>query len=311
MTAVALCHLARKANGIEPFDRFISSYEQHGAGVDHDLVIIFKGFRGPEELAPYRRRLRGHAFEELQIADDGLDLGAYLAAARELDQERLCFVNSFSRVLADGWLGHLDAALSQPGIGLVGATGSWASHRSYGFYLLGAPNVYRRVLGPRAESGVAFREAASSPTMGRIRGAAYTIAGLPKEVVGYPGFPAAHLRTNAFALRRALFLEHAQGSLRSKTAAYQFEAGSAGLTSKVIKSGLGARLVTRAGESVAPSDWPELAVFWQGDQSELMVADNQTETYARGNQSVRRALSGFAWGDRSWSYRPQPKAAAK
>lgn len=308
---IALCHLVRKANGPEPFERFIGSYEEHDAGVDHELVIIFKGFDGPGDLEPFRRRLEGHAFHEVQVPDDGLDVGAYFSAARELHHERVCFLNSFSAILAGGWLGHLDAALSQPGTGLVGATGSWASHRSYGLYLMGVPNVYRRVLGTRTESGPAFREAASSPKMGRIRGAAHVLAGLPKEIVGYRGFPAAHLRTNAFAIGRALFLEHARRSLRSKTATYRFEAGAAGLTSKVIDSGMDVKMVTRGGDALAPADWSDVAVFWQGNQGELMVADNQTGTYSRAEGGVRRVLSGFAWGERSWSYQSQQMAAAK
>ena len=301
MTAVALCHLARKANGIEPFDRFISSYEQHGAGVDHDLVIIFKGFGGPEELEPYRRRLRGHAFEELQVPDDGLDLGAYFAAARELDQERLCFVNSFSRVLANGWLGHLDAALSQEGTGLVGATGSWASHRSAATYLLGLGGSYRTLLGPRSLGKSALASVAAEPAGRQRFRKLHAAANIPRELLLYPSFPDPHIRSNAFLVFRELFMSVKSRSLMSKPGAYSFEAGRRSMTRQVLDRGFDARIVDATGESSLPGDWPELECYWQGSQRALLVADNQTLLYGAAPLSTRQVLSAFAWGNRAWS----------
>ena len=40
---------------------------------------------------------------------------------------RLAFLNTFSEILADNWLAHLDAALDRADVGVVGATGSWQS----------------------------------------------------------------------------------------------------------------------------------------------------------------------------------------
>ena len=40
-------------------------------------------------------------------------------------------LNSHSEILSPDWLAELDRALDQPRSGLVGATGSWASTRSW------------------------------------------------------------------------------------------------------------------------------------------------------------------------------------
>ena len=47
-----------------------------------------------------------------------------------LDAEHLCFVNSESVPLAEGWLAALAAAVREPGVGAVGATGSYEATRS-------------------------------------------------------------------------------------------------------------------------------------------------------------------------------------
>jgi hypothetical protein len=58
------------------------------------------------------------------------DLPAYAAAAQALEASHLCFLNSESELLADGWLGALHERLVEPGVGAVGATGSYESPRS-------------------------------------------------------------------------------------------------------------------------------------------------------------------------------------
>jgi len=36
--------LVRKKNGIEPFQSFLASYLGNSAGIDHKLLIVYKGF---------------------------------------------------------------------------------------------------------------------------------------------------------------------------------------------------------------------------------------------------------------------------
>jgi len=297
---IALCHLVRAANGIEPFDRFLRSYERHDAGVEHELVIIFKGFGDPGDLGPFRERMAGHgALREIATGDEGFDVGSYLSAARQLGHERLCFVNSFAEVLADRWLGILDDALSEPGTGLAGATGSWASHRSAALYLTGVGGKYRQVLGPRRVGRPALASVAGDPenvsTFPRLSAA----VGLPEELLMFPGFPDPHLRTNAFLISRELFLSLKASSPTSKGGAYRFEAGYRGMTRQVLKRGLEARVATRDGGSLPAGEWPDADCYWQGTQRDLLVADNQTRLYEEASLATQQVLAAFAWGDRA------------
>ncbi len=122
-----MVHLVRRANGTEPFRAFIDSYRAHPAGVSHELILLFKGFASEAQTAVYRQLADGLFAVALNVGEEGLDLGAYAAAARQLTHRRLCFLNSYSRPLVDGWLSSLAAPLSRPDVGLTGTGGSYES----------------------------------------------------------------------------------------------------------------------------------------------------------------------------------------
>ena len=53
------------------------------------------------------------------------------------------------------------------------------------------------------------------------------------------------------------------------------------------------------GQAIRCRGLAESETFWQGEQDNLLVADNQTESYQRGDPGRRYALSTFAWGERA------------
>lgn len=295
----AVVHLVWGPAGHEPFEQFLSSYERHDAAAEHDLVLLYNGFDGPDELAAYRYRVDGLGAIEIVLQQRCLDLLAYLAAARELPHERVCFMNSYSEILAPGWLGMLCAALEADGAGAAAASGSWASHRSFALSLLRLPNGYRGTLGERRLMNPALRSVSAAPKVGLAHRIVRAATGLPREIAGYAGFPAAHLRTNSIAISRELLLSLHAGALDSKNATYRFEAGRSSLTAQLLGRNLSALVVARDGAARAPADWPDADVFWQGAQSRLLVADNQTRQYDNANAAVREALSRYAWGPRA------------
>lgn len=295
----AVVHLVRRANGPDPVDAFLSSYERHDAGCEHDLILLCKGFPDRDALAALRRRARGLRVHELAVADDGLDLTSYLVAAHALPHRRLCFVNSYTTILAPRWLALLSGALDAPGAGVAGATGSWGSHRSFALSLLRLPNGYRGTLGDRRAMAPAFHSVGKEPQLGPARRLAKAALDLPREIAGYPGFPAPHVRTNAFVIERDLLLSLRSGRLGTKSAAYRFEGGIRGLTGQLRAHDLAALVVGRDGVASTHETWPDAELFWQGTQRELLVADNQTRAYDQGGATVRQALARYAWGPRA------------
>lgn len=296
---IALVHLVRHTNGVEPFDAFLASYRRHDPGVEHDLVLLFKGFPDPGATAPYLERAQGGAAGSIAVPDKGFDLRAYLAAARTLPHARVCFLNSYSEIVAPGWLGLLDRALDEPGVGAAGATGSWTSFLSYSRWQLGLDDPYARAFPDRRSVRRTMHDISGVRYEGDRRHWMTSLVNLLRDVPSMPPFPSAHLRTNAFNMRREEFSGLRWGSLTTKRGAYRMESGRRSLTRQLHARGRRTVVVDRHGAARDWWQWDEAAVFWQERQQDLLVADNQTRVYTGGAPEWRRVLSGYAWGDRA------------
>ncbi|MEX3901058.1 hypothetical protein [Paraburkholderia sp. BR10954] len=123
---IAVFYLMRVDEGhLEMVHRFVGAYRKLPPGVAHRLVIIFKGFASDEAMNVAREVFAGLPFEEAHTSDDAFDLGAYRDAVSRVDCGRVVFLNASSEPLSSNWLAKLNAALSLPGIGIAGATGSF------------------------------------------------------------------------------------------------------------------------------------------------------------------------------------------
>ncbi len=282
---IGLIYLAWVPLGPEPVREFLRSYGAHGAGAGHELVVVLNGGvpGGPnaggtekstgehaDPAAGSRARmallaeLRETEHRLVELEAPVLDLPAYGLAARQLEHKRLCLLNSYSTILADGWLGALARALEAPGVGLVGATGSWESQAEW---IRGRPVYWP-----------------------------YQLAGLPRARRDYPRFPNPHVRTTAFMLERALLLEMGLERAADKRATYRLESGPHSVTRQVQAHGLRTVVVGRDGRAYDVEEWPRSATYRAGGQKNLLVADNRTGDWERASPRLRRRLSRDAWG---------------
>lgn len=124
---IAAAYLARMAEGLEPLKRFVQSYLRHSAGVEHDLVVIYKGYSRSGSFEDARAVFASIPHRAIEVSDEGFDIGAYLAVAPQLEHDYICFMNTFTEIEADGWLLNLYRHASSPGTGVVGAMGSYES----------------------------------------------------------------------------------------------------------------------------------------------------------------------------------------
>ena len=266
---IGVVHLVWVPLGPEPLRAFLRSYAAHPAGVEHELVIVLNGAAGTDPAALRERErllaeLAGTKHTLIALERPVLDLEAYGEAARLLEHERLCFLNSYATILADDWLAHLADALAQPGVGLVGASGSWESQAEW-----------RR---------------------GRLRHRPQQLLALPRARSDYPRFPNPHIRTSAFMLERARGLEFGLTQLPDKRSTYLLESGPRSITRSVQAQGLRAVVVGRDGHIYDVEAWPESHTFRSGQQENLLIADNQTGDYQHASPAVRRRLSRGTWG---------------
>jgi hypothetical protein len=297
---IAVVHLIWGPLGLDPPRRFLASYNARPAGVEHELVVVLNGVED-DQLAGLEAELAGMECRTVRLPRPVQDLAAYAQVLEHLEHDRVCFVNSHSELLVGDWLRKLDQALEEPRAGLVGASGSWASLRSYALRRLGLPSVYGR-LWPRGSGAFdEFRriesERVGAPLPRGPLSYLYTALTLADMTFGFNSFPAPHLRTNAFMGERSLLARLLAAGVRRKFNAYRLESGRRSITAQVLESGLRALVVDSEGGVSDSGDWPRSETFWSGTQRRLLVSDNQTRIYDSADPRRRTLLAQYAWGE--------------
>lgn len=269
---IGVVHLVWVPLGPKPVQRFLASYLQHPAGIEHDLLVVYNGFSSEAELKPLEDLFQAVPHLPVRLRRRNQDLASYYEVARSFRYTYFCFLNSYSELLASNWLAYLARCCRQEGVGLVGATGSWESPLSW---------MDRMSL------------AASRNMASRLRH--WLRIKLYRRY--FPPFPNAHLRTNAFMLARETMLKIRPGRLKNKRDAYRFENGKQSLTRQVQAMDLQPLIVGRDGRAYESQEWPCSRTFRQADQGNLLIADNRTQEYLVATPEVRASLSQAAWGD--------------
>jgi hypothetical protein len=274
MADICVVHLVRAKNGIQPFRNFLESYLKYDSGADHDLLIIFKGFIGTNGTGQYTQLLKEISFKAIHMHDFGFDIRSFFLAVNKINKKYFCFLNSFSTIRGREWLSKLNRNLTQNGIGLVGATGSYESH--YSNFLIEQKSI-----------GFAKTQLA--------RRLVHFFAKMKYEYYFDP-FPNYHIRTNGFMISQDVMRKIRHGIILSKMDAHRFESGKRSLTKQVLQMNLGVRVIGKNGEDYRMEDWCRSDTFRQGDQNNLLIADNQTNAYLDAGADLKRKLSGYAWG---------------
>ncbi len=277
---IGVVHLVWAPLGPAPLREFLCSYHAHPAGAEHELTIVLNGAgpEGPSDDASRKALLaeiEGTEHRLIELERPALDLAAYGQAARRLDCENLCFLNSYCVIMRDGWLGYLRRALEEPDVGMVATSASWESQAEW------------------------------------IRGPArywpYQLVGLRRARRDYPRFPNPHLRTSAFMLARETALRMGFEHVGDKRSAYLLESGRRSITRQVQEEGLRAVVVGRDGSAYDVNEWPPSHTYRSGEQVNLLIADNRTRDWQCAPPRLRRRLSRDAFGNDgvAWDDRPR------
>ena len=298
MKELCVVHLVRAQNGIEPFKRFLESYRTNPGGIEHDLLIVFKGFTRSQDTAEFRELLASFRHATFDVSDKGFDIKAYFAVAKRFSKQYryFCFLNSYSLILDRDWLKKLYDNICKPNVGLVGATGSWESHGpqtiSWWEVLDVAQQHYRvHIQKPFRHrvilAGIAARNYCRAVDTWNFRL-------LP---VYFDPFPNYHLRTNAFIISSRIMRGLKCPSIRNKLDAYCFESGKNGLTKQILRKGMKVLVVGRDGLGYEKEAWCVSKTFRQSEQENLLVGDNQTLDYQLCSPERREYLSNITWGN--------------
>jgi hypothetical protein len=305
MKELCVVHLVRAANGIKPLQRFLESYRANPGGIEHDLLIIFKGFENTQSRADYTRLLAPFTYRAMEIPDTGFDITAYLLACKHHAQEYryFCFLNSFSVLLDKEWLKKLYNALHMTDVGLVGATGSWLSHSTNA--LLWFKHFPARMLGLKAKSPPPANDTESKGLAEKsfCERVAFKLEWVWDRFLYlfyFDPFPNYMIRTNAFMIEGKTLNALNYPPVKTKRDAYLFESGKHGLTKRILAMGRKVLVVGKDGNAYEKEHWNESGTFHQGLQENLLVADNQTNDYQYASPERQALLQSGSWSSKAF-----------
>jgi hypothetical protein len=283
--SIAVVFLARGVDGgLKAARLFLDSYRAHPVNTPHRLYLIAKGWADRNAYRELCELAAQHAATIIDLPDDGFDWGAYFRAAPIIAEQCLCFFNTHSVILADGWLDIMREAAGD-GIGAVGCTASYGTMApvfSFIGPMAGSIGYHRGWL----KGLIAWRGVFTFPLR------------FLQARKSFPPFPNPHLRSNAFLVRNALFQSYASARTipRSKRDAFLLESGYPGFTLFLKKSGLEAVVVGTDRKSYDEEEWLHSQTFRVPGQRNLLVSDNQTRNYDASEPGVRRIMELTAWG---------------
>lgn len=327
---IGVLYLARLAEGPDHFAAFADSYRKHPASIAHELVVVAKGFEAPADFDKLAAVFDGIPHRVIPLDDAiGFDIQAYRLAATQIDDDYVCCLNTFSIVRADDWLKKLHDGIARPGIGLVGATGSFESIqdmmqvvsrlqfvltrpaafdaalvRAFGWLVphFDVPTwqaLHSRYARLRRHIGDLLRRRPKADAIipEHKRDWRSAVLNNPDHYLQqYPAFPNPHIRSNAFMVRRDDFLATPLQEGTDKTSGSVFESGSSGMSGTILASGRRLLVVGANGQGYELPDWPSCGAFRSGSQSNLLVSDNQTDAFDAMNPEVKLTHQIMTWG---------------
>ena len=276
---IAVVYLVWLPYDISLLDGFLKSYKEYKSKVAHDLYIIFNGRGANVNIDEHLKLIQLNCDASVNYLElpGGQDIDAYFFAAKQIKNELILFFNSYSKITAHSWL-EIYCNNFKEDIGLISATGS---HQSY----------YSSVF-QNNKALPDFREG----IVANFRKYKLFVKAFLYWRFLFKPFPNPHARTNAFMIRRELFLQMKYRPLKSKFEAYQFESGRKSLTNHVINKGYKVLVVDKHGGAYESPIWVKSKTFWISRQENLLVSDNQTQMYDDASQSRKEKLRKLAWG---------------
>lgn len=149
-------------------ERFAASLEATAAGSPYKLYVVVKGFASTQAKQLAVNRFSNLDPTVIETSDDELDIGAYRRAVGYIQEDLVCFFNTHAEILASGWLHKMIVSLERPGMGMVGATGSFESLSHLDGRFPAFPNVHVRTNAFMTRRVPAIAMLAARPITGKL-----------------------------------------------------------------------------------------------------------------------------------------------
>ncbi len=286
---IAIIYISYVPYGPSCLENFLQSYIANKPLINHSLHIVIKDWGDDTQLLLFKEILNSYGIEHtkhLTDKEDGSDISTYFSMAKKIKSDYFVFFNTHTKILHKNWLQYFIDNITKPGVGAIAATGTWgdATLKKRMFRLLKKCTILK----------VSFNE----------------IKQLIFYYYNYYPTLKPHIRTNAFMieskiLSKLVFHKVSPSFLRifmrgkSTNRAIQqavcFEHGRKSMCVQIESMNLHTLVVGADGRGYKQPEWCSSKIFLSGNQENLLIADNQTEKYATGKDSLRKYLRFCAW----------------
>ena len=332
----AVVYLSRYSPSYVGIEEFLKSYKEFTAGATHTLYILAKGFPNAGSVQVLRNMLNEKELnpEIIEIDDSvGYDLQGYMIAAKIVEENKICFINTFSILKSNNWLLKLKGAFEQNNVGLVGGTGSFESIRnSWEAYLKFQliSNNYKfnselvkhfyslsQNLNPNAKQVYDSKFLRIKKYLGDIKHKRPTfnlgrdLDSIDNDVNNiianhegfsfirdFPYFPNPHIRTNFFMVEKNNFILFEKKLLGTPTkmSCSIVESGFESLSRHFLEKGKRLLVVNSDGDFFDIERWVESSTFRLGSQTKLLCTDNRTDEFRAMDDYSKLTHQKFTFG---------------
>lgn len=306
---ICIVYLSYVPFGTDFLKSFLKSYKEHDAGIEHKLIILFNGYNEEKNLIPFIEILNQSsvAYSTIEFPEK-FDISAYFFAAQQQFSDYFLFLNTYSQFLHKNWLLILFNALNNPTVGVVGCTAGWGAFgRDSGVFFRVIKNIYTKLLNNSDRSVIV--DAFGKPTATDISFLKRVFIYCARKL-NFSSKENPHLRTNAFMIKRSLFLslqyqypipqfffKWYDSGLETKFKTICFEHGIHSMSNQIWKKNLEILVVDKNGNTYKRSQWKESSTFWYGSQENLLISDNQTQFYQNADESEKAKRRYSAWNE--------------
>lgn len=283
--SITVLYLSYIPYGKKYLKEFIESYKKYNSGIPHNLTILFNGFESENETIEFISLIEeSKIICEIIFTNKKLDIDSYFDAATKLKTEYVLFLNTYSVLLTENWCKIYFENIIKTNVGLVGSTGALGDFSHTDDYYYRVKNVYK------------FK---------------FKLIDIKKIIYfrfNYYPKVLPHLRTNAFMIKRELFLSLQYKKIRpfflnyfkalnkSKLTSLCFEHGTFSLTNQLLSRGLKPIIVGKNGIGYELNQWIESNTFWINKQENLIISDNQTKKFDDADLQNKKFMTYSAWG---------------
>lgn len=284
MNNISVTYLSYVPFGTSYLENFLNSYVNNISGIEHNLIIVFNGLKSEDEIEPFLELLNNYTIEyQVEITKSKYDIDVYYYIANKyIKYEYFLFLNTYSIILSKNWLLYYFSNIIIDNVGCVSATGAWGDFNHALDYKIAIKEVFKFNLNSLKK--IIFFRYNFYPNVG------------------------IHLRTNAFMIQRKLFLTIVRpkvkpyflsfllGLNKKKIRSFCFEHGNNSFSIQLIRRGYKIKIINKFGIGFDIEKWADSNIFWNGNQENLLIQDNQTAKYHNTCSENQKKLKFAAWG---------------